>query len=67
PVERSCSLPPKPAHGDHFLVYGPNDVIIALQYLCYRPYKLSGASQRTCLPNNTWSGAPGLCTKEDSP
>ncbi|XP_059916564.1 inactive serine protease PAMR1 [Gadus macrocephalus] len=62
-VEQSCSLPPKPAHGDHFLVYGPNDVLIALQYLCYRPYKLTGGSQRTCLPNNTWSGTPALCSR----
>ncbi|KAM4618850.1 inactive serine protease PAMR1 [Polymixia lowei] len=63
PIERLCALPPKPAHGDHFLVYGPNDVLIALQYLCYRPYKLSGSSQRTCLPNNTWSGTPPACDK----
>lgn len=61
PVERVCSLPPKPAHGDHFLVYGPNDVLVALQYLCHQPYELSGSSQRTCLPNNTWSGAPPVC------
>uniref|UniRef100_UPI0037E9035E inactive serine protease PAMR1 n=1 Tax=Semicossyphus pulcher TaxID=241346 RepID=UPI0037E9035E len=63
PAERVCTLPPKPTHGDHFLVYGPNDVIIALQYLCYHPYELSGNSQRTCLPNNTWSGPPPVCTK----
>ncbi|KAM3869984.1 inactive serine protease PAMR1 [Diretmus argenteus] len=63
PMERFCALPPKPTQGDHFLVYGPNDVLIALQYLCYRPYKLSGSSQRTCLPNNTWSGTPPICTK----
>ncbi|CAL8260506.1 unnamed protein product [Merluccius merluccius] len=63
PAERFCSLPAKPAHGDHFLVYGPNDVLIALQALCYRPYKLLGGSQRTCLPNNTWSGAPARCAK----
>ncbi|XP_035012905.1 inactive serine protease PAMR1 [Hippoglossus stenolepis] len=62
-VERVCALPRKPTHGDHFLVYGPNDVLIALQYLCYQPYELSGTSQRTCLPNNTWSGTPPLCTK----
>ncbi|XP_072291385.1 inactive serine protease PAMR1-like isoform X2 [Eucyclogobius newberryi] len=61
PVERVCSLPPKPAHGDHFLVYGPNDVLVALQYLCHQPYELSGSSQRTCLPNNTWSGASPVC------
>ncbi|KAF7659780.1 hypothetical protein LDENG_00293110 [Lucifuga dentata] len=63
PVERFCTLPPKPTHGDHFLVYGPNDVLIALQYLCYQPYELSGNSQRTCLANNTWSGTPPVCTK----
>ncbi|XP_044049777.1 inactive serine protease PAMR1 [Siniperca chuatsi] len=63
PVERVCTLPPKPTHGDHFLVYGPNDVLIALQYLCYQPYELSGSSQRTCLPNNTWSGTPPVCTQ----
>ncbi|KAM9377793.1 inactive serine protease PAMR1 [Pholidichthys leucotaenia] len=63
PVERVCTLPPKPTNGDHFLVYGPNDVLIALQYLCYQPYELSGVSQRTCLPNNTWSGTPPVCTK----
>ncbi|KAM3610056.1 uncharacterized protein V6R79_024531 [Siganus canaliculatus] len=63
PVERVCTLPPKPTRGDHFLVYGPNDVLIALQYLCYHPYELSGNSQRTCLPNNTWSGAPPVCTQ----
>lgn len=61
PVERVCSLPPKPTHGDHFLVYGPNDVLVALQYLCHQPYELSGGSQRTCLPNNTWSGTPPVC------
>ncbi|KAM9853916.1 inactive serine protease PAMR1 [Aulostomus maculatus] len=63
PVERVCALPPKPRHGDHFLVYGPNDVLIALQYLCYHPYEVSGSSQRTCLPNNTWSGFPPVCTQ----
>lgn len=63
PVERVCTLPPKPEHGDHFLVYGPNDVLIALQYLCFQPFELSGASQRTCLPNNTWSGTPPVCTQ----
>ncbi|XP_069019382.1 inactive serine protease PAMR1 [Embiotoca jacksoni] len=62
-VERVCALPPKPTHGDHFLVYGPNDVLIALQYLCHQPHELSGISQRTCLPNNTWSGTSPVCTK----
>ncbi|XP_068612969.1 inactive serine protease PAMR1-like [Brachionichthys hirsutus] len=63
PLARVCSLPPKPTHGDHFLVYGPNDVLIALQYLCYQPYELSGNSQRTCLPNRTWSGTHPACTR----
>lgn len=63
PAERVCVLPPKPPHGDHFLVYGPNDVLIALQYLCHRPYELVGGSQRTCLPNNTWSGTPPVCSE----
>uniref|UniRef100_A0A8C7XM44 Inactive serine protease PAMR1 n=1 Tax=Oryzias sinensis TaxID=183150 RepID=A0A8C7XM44_9TELE len=63
PVEKICTLPPKPEHGDHFLVYGPNDVLIALQYLCFQPFELSGASQRTCLPNNTWSGTAPVCTQ----
>uniref|UniRef100_A0A3Q3X5E7 Inactive serine protease PAMR1 n=1 Tax=Mola mola TaxID=94237 RepID=A0A3Q3X5E7_MOLML len=62
-VESVCVLPPKPTHGNHFLVYGPNDVLIALQYLCHQPYELSGNSQRTCLPNNTWSGTPPVCTQ----
>ncbi|XP_054475946.1 inactive serine protease PAMR1 isoform X2 [Anoplopoma fimbria] len=63
PVEIVCALPPKPTNGDHFLVYGPNDVLIALQYLCYQPYELSGSSQRACLPNDTWSGTPPVCTQ----
>ncbi|XP_051915991.1 inactive serine protease PAMR1 isoform X2 [Hippocampus zosterae] len=63
PVDRLCALPPKPIHGDHFLVYGPNDVLIALQYLCHQPFELSGVSQRTCLLNNTWSGTQPVCTQ----
>ena len=61
--EKICVIPPKPAYGDHFLVYGPNDVLIALQYLCYRPYTLIGTPQRTCLANNTWSGTAPICVK----
>ncbi|KAK5607888.1 hypothetical protein CRENBAI_009415 [Crenichthys baileyi] len=62
-VERVCTLPPKPVNGDHLLVYGPNDVLIALQYMCNQPYELIGISQRTCLPNDTWSGTPPVCSK----
>ncbi|KAL2093634.1 hypothetical protein ACEWY4_010946 [Coilia grayii] len=65
--ERTCPVPPKPTHGDHFMVFGPNDVLIALQYLCYRPYKLVGAQQRTCLPNGTWSGTAPSCVKVPGP
>ncbi|XP_076126606.1 inactive serine protease PAMR1 isoform X2 [Alosa pseudoharengus] len=65
PVQvRTCPLPPKPTYGDHFLVYGPGDVLIALQYLCYKPYKLSGMQQRTCLANGTWSGTAPSCVKD---
>ncbi|XP_072526077.1 inactive serine protease PAMR1 isoform X2 [Salminus brasiliensis] len=63
--EKNCGIPPKPAYGDHFLVYGPNDVLIALQYLCYRPYRLIGTHQRTCLANSTWSGTAPICVKEE--
>ncbi|XP_066524688.1 inactive serine protease PAMR1 isoform X2 [Hoplias malabaricus] len=63
--EKNCGIPPKPTYGDHFLVYGPNDVLIALQYLCYRPYTLIGIPQRTCLANNTWSGTAPICVKEE--
>ncbi|XP_063052666.1 inactive serine protease PAMR1 [Engraulis encrasicolus] len=66
-LERTCPPPPKPTYGDHFLVFGPNDVVIALQYLCYRPYKLVGAQQRTCLANGTWSGTAPTCVKALSP
>ncbi|XP_043090442.1 inactive serine protease PAMR1 isoform X2 [Puntigrus tetrazona] len=62
--EQYCSIPPKPEHGDHFLVYGPNDVLIAMQYFCYKQYKLNGTPQRTCLGNNTWSGTAPTCVKE---
>uniref|UniRef100_A0A3B5MZH0 Peptidase domain containing associated with muscle regeneration 1b n=1 Tax=Xiphophorus couchianus TaxID=32473 RepID=A0A3B5MZH0_9TELE len=56
-----------PVNGDHLLVYGPNDVLIALQYMCNQPYELIGISQRTCLPNNTWSGSPPFCSKPPLP
>uniref|UniRef100_A0A673LIR5 Inactive serine protease PAMR1 n=1 Tax=Sinocyclocheilus rhinocerous TaxID=307959 RepID=A0A673LIR5_9TELE len=61
--DQNCGIPPKPEHGDHFLVYGPNDVLIAIQYFCYKLYKLNGTPQRTCLGNNTWSGTAPICVK----
>ncbi|XP_076847849.1 inactive serine protease PAMR1 [Brachyhypopomus gauderio] len=63
--EKNCPIPPKPSHGDHFLVYGPNDVLLALQYLCYRPHTLMGTPQRMCLANNTWSGSAPTCVIEE--
>ncbi|XP_077101650.1 inactive serine protease PAMR1 [Siphateles boraxobius] len=62
--DHNCGIPPKPELGDHFLVYGPNDVLIAIQYFCFKQYKLNGAPQRTCLGNNTWSGTAPTCVKE---
>lgn len=67
PRPRTCGTPEKPAHGDHFLVYGPEDIPIAVQYLCYRPYVMKGNSQRTCLPNNTWSGTVPTCVEAPDP
>ncbi|XP_056595372.1 inactive serine protease PAMR1 isoform X3 [Triplophysa dalaica] len=61
---QDCGIPPKPDHGNHFLVYGPNDLLIAVQFLCYKPYKLHGSPQRACLSNNTWSGMAPTCVKE---
>ncbi|XP_067292919.1 inactive serine protease PAMR1 isoform X2 [Pseudorasbora parva] len=62
--DHNCGIPSKPEHGDYFLVYGPNDLLIAIQYFCYKLYKLNGAPQRTCLGNNTWSEAAPTCVKE---
>ncbi|XP_065154066.2 inactive serine protease PAMR1 isoform X4 [Paramisgurnus dabryanus] len=62
--DQNCKIPPKPENGDHFLVYGPNDVLIAVQFLCNKPYKLNGTHQRICLSNNTWSGMAPTCVKE---
>nr|XP_055048276.1 inactive serine protease PAMR1 isoform X5 [Misgurnus anguillicaudatus] len=62
--DQNCGIPPKPENGDNFLVYGPNDVLIAVQFYCYKPYKLNGTHQRICLSNNTWSGMAPTCVKE---
>ncbi|XP_057200911.1 inactive serine protease PAMR1 isoform X2 [Triplophysa rosa] len=58
-----CATPQKPAHGDLFLLYKDN-IVTSVQYLCYKPYKLKGSSQRACLPNGTWSGTAPVCMKE---
>ncbi|KAG9337005.1 hypothetical protein JZ751_029922 [Albula glossodonta] len=67
PRERTCGIPKKPTHGDHLLLYGPGDVLIAVQYQCNRPYMLVGTSQRTCLTNSTWSGTAPSCVKPLEP
>ncbi|KAK7176116.1 hypothetical protein R3I93_000390 [Phoxinus phoxinus] len=59
-----CATPQKPAHGDLFLQFKEGDILSSVQYLCYKPYKLKGASQRACLPNGTWSGSAPVCIKE---
>ncbi|KAI5088644.1 inactive serine protease PAMR1-like [Silurus meridionalis] len=59
-----CVTPPKPAHGDHFLLYENGDVATGVQYRCYKPYKLRGVSRRMCLSNGTWSGAAPTCIRE---
>ncbi|XP_018620783.2 inactive serine protease PAMR1 isoform X1 [Scleropages formosus] len=60
--EKSCPSPEHLANGDYFLVYGGN-VLIAVQYMCRPPFVLKGQSQRTCLPNNTWSGTAPACVR----
>ncbi|XP_037390303.1 inactive serine protease PAMR1 [Pygocentrus nattereri] len=62
-----CVTPQKPAHGDLFLQYNDGDIATTIQYLCYKPYKLKGVSQRMCLSNGTWSGTAPTCIKEKSP
>lgn len=59
-----CATPQRPAHGDRFLRYKEGDILSSVQYLCYKPYKLKGASQRECLPNGTWSESAPVCIKE---
>ncbi|XP_051539012.1 inactive serine protease PAMR1 [Myxocyprinus asiaticus] len=59
-----CATPNKPSNGDLFLRYKEGDIIRSVQYLCYKPYKLKGASQRECLPNGTWNGTAPVCIKE---
>uniref|UniRef100_A0A3B4DK41 Inactive serine protease PAMR1 n=1 Tax=Pygocentrus nattereri TaxID=42514 RepID=A0A3B4DK41_PYGNA len=58
-----CVTPQKPAHGDLFLQYNDGDIATTIQYLCYKPYKLKGVSQRMCLSNGTWSGTAPTCIK----
>uniref|UniRef100_A0A3Q3KAJ3 Inactive serine protease PAMR1 n=1 Tax=Monopterus albus TaxID=43700 RepID=A0A3Q3KAJ3_MONAL len=62
-LENVCALPPKPKHGDHFLVYGPNDVLITVEFFCNHSYALSGDVRRSCQPDGTWSGKQPLCVR----
>ncbi|KAK3527969.1 hypothetical protein QTP86_013084 [Hemibagrus guttatus] len=61
--ESGCKTPQKPAHGDLFLLYDNGDIATRVRYLCFKPYKLRGVSQRLCLSNGTWSGTAPTCTR----
>nr|XP_015193970.1 PREDICTED: inactive serine protease PAMR1 isoform X2 [Lepisosteus oculatus] len=63
PEEKQCAEPGKPSNGNYLLVYGPGDVLIAVQYFCNSRYTLSGNPQQTCQPNGTWSGTQPKCVK----
>ncbi|XP_055770358.1 inactive serine protease PAMR1-like [Salvelinus fontinalis] len=58
-----CVLPARPVNGELLSVYGLEDELLAVQYLCHPPYTLTGTPQRTCLPNATWSGTVPICGK----
>uniref|UniRef100_A0A4W5PYV0 Sushi domain-containing protein n=1 Tax=Hucho hucho TaxID=62062 RepID=A0A4W5PYV0_9TELE len=60
-----CVLPARPVNGELLSVYGLEDELLAVQYLCHPPYTLTGTPQRTCLPNATWSGTVPICGKVD--
>ncbi|TRY85811.1 hypothetical protein DNTS_011858, partial [Danionella cerebrum] len=62
--DQSCATPPKPDHGDHFKVYGPGGVLMAVQYYCHEPYQIKGDAQIYCLQNHSWSGTPPTCIKD---
>lgn len=62
-AESGCVTPSKPTHGDHFLLYEDGDTATRVRYLCFKPYKLRGVSQRICLSNGTWSGTAPTCTR----
>ncbi|KAG7315209.1 hypothetical protein KOW79_021297 [Hemibagrus wyckioides] len=63
-AESGCVTPQKPAHGDLFLLYDNGDIATSVRYLCFKPYKLRGVSQRLCLSNGTWSGTAPTCTRD---
>lgn len=58
-------MPARPVNGELLSVYGLEDELLAVQYLCHPPYTLTGSTQRTCLPNATWSGTVPICGKVD--
>ncbi|TSK20013.1 Excitatory amino acid transporter 2 [Bagarius yarrelli] len=63
-TEFGCVTPPKPTHGDHFLLYKDGDTATTVRYLCFKPYELRGVSERICLSNGTWSGSAPTCTRD---
>jgi len=52
-------VPGNPAHG--VVVVDGTTAGSAAVYTCLVGYRLVGADTRTCLADNTWSGAPPTC------
>ncbi|XP_069561565.1 inactive serine protease PAMR1 [Brachyistius frenatus] len=59
----ACGLPGEPTNGYLLPVYGPEEELAFVNYWCHPPFMLTGAQQRTCLPNGTWSGTVPSCVK----
>ncbi|XP_056134942.1 inactive serine protease PAMR1 isoform X2 [Lampris incognitus] len=60
---QACEPPEEPANGHFLPVYGVENQLISVNYLCHPPYKLIGSQQRICLTNATWSGSVPTCVK----
>ncbi|XP_061565169.1 uncharacterized protein LOC133419767 [Cololabis saira] len=59
----ACTLPEKPVNGYVSPVYGPVEQLVSVNYHCHPTFTLTGAQQRSCLPNGTWSGTAPSCLK----
>ncbi|KAM6943554.1 LOW QUALITY PROTEIN: inactive serine protease PAMR1 [Xenentodon cancila] len=59
----ACTLPEKPVNGYVLPVYGPREQLVSVNYHCHPTFTLTGTQQRTCLPNDTWSGTAPSCVK----
>ncbi|KAL4622676.1 inactive serine protease PAMR1 isoform X1 [Arapaima gigas] len=58
-----CPPPPRIHNGYHQLVLGSDGVADMVEYFCNNSYALSGAPQRTCLPDGSWSGKQPMCVR----